>query len=236
MSRLLPLLLLAAAARATDVFPMWWSEPTAPAPELAFDDGSAKPKTIRILRLCPLETTRGRAGELWTLLRKVPAKDDKPASWVPYVQTMVPAGAERVAMLLVPSSPAQALAVEISDRGHAWGSIRLVNLTGGPIEGWFGKRRLNLPHGGQVSSEAATERRTEELVLFARLPDGQQQVLLSSRAILDPERRAVIFLARLANGAVETRALEETKPPAGSAPTGNPLAPGQGPVRPPAAR
>lgn len=237
MRALIAILLLAAPCPAADVFPMWWTEPSAPAPELAVDDGAGKPRAIRILRLCPLETTKGRGGETWTLLRKEPpAEPGLPPAWKPYVQALIPEGAERVAMLLVPSSPPQALAVEISDRAHAWGSVRFVNLTGSPIQGWVGKRPFSLPPGGHVASEAANERRTEEVVMMAPVPGGQPRVLLSSRAILDPTRRSVIFVAKLANGSVETRALEEsrnldpievTKPAVGGAPR---PANGQGPA------
>lgn len=214
MRALLPCLILAAACPAADVFPMWWTEPSAPAPELAVHDGAGKPRAIRILRLCPLETTKGRGGETWTLLRKEPpAEPGLPPAWKPYVQAAIPEGAERVAMLLVPSSPPQALAVEISDRSHAWGSVRFVNLTGGPIQGWVGKRPFSLPPGGQVASETASERRTEEVVMMAPVPGGQPRVLMSSRAILDPTRRSVIFVAKLADGSVETRALEESRNP-----------------------
>lgn len=232
MRLLLASLLLAASCPATDVMPMWWTEPAPPAPELGVDDGAGKPKAIRILRLCPLETTKGRAGEPWTLLRKEPPSEPgQPPAWRPYVQATLPEGAERVAMLLVPSSPPQAMAVEISDRSFPWGSVRFVNLTGGPVQGWIGKRPFNLPPGGQVASETAAERRTEEVVMLAPVPGGQPRVLMSSRAILDPTRRSVIFVAKLANGSVETRALEESrsldpveapKPPG----TGNPRKPG----------
>jgi hypothetical protein len=214
VSRLLPLaaFLLAAACPAVEVLPMWWTDPTAPGPELGFDDGSGKPRPIRILRLCPLETTRGRAGEVWTLLRKVPpAEPGLPTTWKPYVQTRLPEGSEKLALLLVPSSPPQALAVEISERAHAWGSARLVNLTGGPVQGWVGKRTFTLQPGGQVASEAAAERRTEEVVMMTPVPGGQPRVLFSSRLILDPSRRSLIFVARLANGSVETRALEDSR-------------------------
>lgn len=212
MKSLIAALLISASCPAVEVLPMWWTEPTAPTPELGFDDGAGKPKPIRILRLCPLETTKGRPGEPWTLLRKEPpAEPGQPPAWRPYVQAPLPEGAQRVAMLLVPSSPPQALAVEISERSHPWGSVRFVNLTGGPIQGWIGKRPFNLAAGGQVASEAVTERRTEEVVMLAPVPGGQPRVLMSSRAILDPTRRSVIFVAKLANGTVETRALEESR-------------------------
>ncbi len=214
MSRLVLLAaaLLAAACPAVDVLPMWWTEPAAPGPELAFDDGSGKPKPLRILRLCPLETTRGRAGEVWTLLRKEPPPEPGlPPTWKPYVQARLPEGAEKLALLLVPSNPPQALTVEISERTHAWGSARFVNLTGGPVQGWIGKRPFTLAPGGQVASEAASERRTEEVVMMAPVPGGQPRVLLSSRVILDPTRRSLIFVAKLADGSVETRALEDSR-------------------------
>jgi hypothetical protein len=121
-------------------------------------------------------------------------------------------------VLVVPTEPAQALAVEISQRSHAWGSTRLINLTGKPIEGWVGRRQLRLEAGGQASSEAAVERRTEELVLFTAGEDGVRKLILSSRVILDPGRRSLVFLARLTDGTLETRAMEEGRPenPAGA--------------------
>ncbi len=212
MRPFIALLLIAATCPAADVFPMWWNDPATPAPELAFDDGAGKPKPIRILRLCPLETTKGRAGEVWTLLQKVPATEPGlPPTWKPYVQTKLAENAERVALLLVPSSPPQAMAVEISERSHPWGSVRFVNLTGGPIQGWIGKSTFNLVAGGQVASPVVSERRTEEVVMMAPVPGAQPRVLMSSRVILDPTRRSVIFVAKLANGTVETRAIEESR-------------------------
>lgn len=212
MKNIFAFLLIAASCSAVDVFPMWWNDPAAPVPELAFDDGEGKPKALRILRLCPLETTKGRAGQMWTLLQKVPATEPGlPPTWKTYVQTKLAEDAQRVALLLVPSSPPQAMAVEISERSHLWGSVRFVNLTGGPIQGWIGKTTFNLPIGGQVASQVANERRTEEIVVMAPVAGSQPHVLMSSRAILDPSRRSVIFVAKLANGSVETRAIEESR-------------------------
>jgi hypothetical protein len=204
--------LLAATCPGAEIMPMWWSDPPSPAPGLAVDEGEAKPRPVRLLRLCPLERLRGKAGEPWTLLRQRPAEEPgQPPTWVPYVSVRLPEKAGRVAVLVVPTEPPQALAVDLSESGHRWGTVRLVNLTGAAVEGWIGRRRLRLPPGGQAASEAATERRTEELVLFA-VPDGaERSLLLSSRAILDPRRRSVVFLARLADGRLETRALEESK-------------------------
>ena len=212
MRPLLAFLLIAATCPAADVLPMWWNDPATPAPELAFDDGAGKPKPIRILKLCPLETTNGRAGEVWTLLQKVPATEPGlPPTWKPYVQIRLPESSERVALLLVPSSPPQALPVEISERSHAWGSVRFVNLTGGPVQGWIGKRTFNLPASGQVASDIVKERRTEEIVMLAPVPGAQPRILFSSRVIIEPTRRSLIFVAKLANGTVETRALEESR-------------------------
>ena len=104
------------------------------------------------------------------------------------------------------------MAVELAETAHPWGSVRLVNLTGARVRGWVGRRKLDLAPGAQASSEAARERRTEELVLQADATGGPPRLLLSSRAILDPGRRSVVFLARLPDGRLETRALEETRP------------------------
>lgn len=223
MSPLPPLLLLlAAASPGAEVLPMWWSNPPGPAPELAVAEGSDKPRPIRLLTLCPLESAKGKAGETWTLLRKQAAPEpEKPPSWVPYAQVRLPEGAERVTVLVVPSQPPQAMAIEISDRSHPWGSVRLVNLTGGPLQGWVGGRKLSLAAGGQASSEAARERRTDELVLLAPIAGAQPRLLLSSRVILDPARRSVVFVARLSDGKIETRAVDESR-------TEEPSSPGEG--------
>lgn len=213
--------LLAAACPGADVLPMWWSDPPSPAPELAAADGAGKPRPIRLLALCPLETAKGVPGEPWKLLRKeAPTNPDQPPGWIPYVEVSLPADARKVAVLVVPSSPPRAMAIELSDQGHPWGSVRLVNLTGGPVQGWVGRRRLSLAPGGQASSEAASGRRTEELVLLAPAEGGQPRILLSSRVILDPGRRSLVFVARLPDGRVETRALDESRTETAESPQG----------------
>ncbi|MFN7340353.1 MAG: hypothetical protein ACK5VI_04635 [Opitutia bacterium] len=205
-------LLLSAACPGADVIPMWWTDPPSPAPELATAEAGGRPRPIRLLALCPLESAKGVPGEPWRLLRKeAPSGPDQPPGWTPYVEVRLAADAKRVAVLVVPSSPPRAMAIELSDQGHPWGSVRLVNLTGDPVQGWVGRRRLNLAPGGQASSEAASGRRTEELVLLAPTQGGQPRILLSSRVILDPDRRSLVFVARLPDGRVETRALEESK-------------------------
>lgn len=212
MRRQLALLTLAATCPSAEILPMWWSDPPAPSPELAVADGTDKPRPIRLLTLCPLESDRGKPGQTWTLLRKQPATEPgNPPTWAPYVQLTIPEGAARLGVLVVPSQPPQVMAVDLAEQTHPWGSAQLVNLTGGAIQGWVGKRKLDLPPGGRASSEAARERRTDEFVLLAPVQGGAPRVLLSSRIILDPRRRSVVFLARRANGSVETRAIEETQ-------------------------
>lgn len=212
MRRLLTLLTLAAACPGAEILPMWWSDPPAPAPELAVADGSDKPRPIRLLTLCPLESDRGKPGENWMLLRKQPATEPgKPPTWAPYVALTIPKDATRLGVLVVPSQPPQAMAVDLADQAHPWGSAQLVNLTGAPLQGWVGRRKLSLAPGGRASSEAARERRTDELVLLAPAPGAAPRVLLSSRIILDPGRRSVVFVARRPDGSVETRAIDETR-------------------------
>lgn len=214
MNRLVPtLVLLAAACPGAEVLPMWWSDPPAPPPELAAADDKGRPRPIRVLRMCLLESSRGKPGEPWALLRRTPPTEPGgEPGWAPYVQVRLPEKAERVAVLIVPSSPPGAMTVELAAAAHPWGSVRLVNLTGVRVQGWVGRRRLDLAPGAQASSEAATQRRTEELVLQSPETGGAPRLLLSSRAILDPGRRSVVFLARLPDGRLETRALEETLP------------------------
>lgn len=212
MRRQLALLTLAAACPGAEILPMWWTDPPAPAPELAVADGADKPRPIRLLTLCPLESSRGKPGETWTLLRRqAPTEAGKPATWAPYVQLTVPEGAARLGVLVVPSQPPRAMAIDLAEQAHPWGSAQLVNLTGSPLRGWVGRRKLSLPPGGRASSEAARERRTDELVLLADAPGAAPRILLSSRVILDPGRRSVVFVARRPDGSTETRAIDETR-------------------------
>jgi hypothetical protein len=217
LSRLLATALLVSAlgrAGAAEVYPMWWSDPPGPAPELAVATASAKPSPIRVLTLCLHASHPGKAGEPWVLLRKAPpppGEEGRPPTWQPYASVRLPEDARKVAVLIVPSTPAQAMAIELSEEAHPWGGVRLVNLTGGPLQGWVGRRAVNLAPGGQMGSETTRVRRTEELVLSAPAPGGGTRVVLSSRVILEPTRRSLVFVAALPDGRVETRALEESR-------------------------
>lgn len=165
--RLAALLLFAAASRAAEVVPMWWTDPS-PAPELGVASGKEKVRPVRLLKLCPLETFRAAPGSEWELLRKSPpAEPGQPPSWTSYVRVAIPEGADRLGVLIVPGAKPQALTFELGDRAHPWGTTRLVNLTPETVEGWIGKRKLRIAPGAHATSEPAKERKTEEIVLAA---------------------------------------------------------------------
>lgn len=210
--RLITFLFSMVAAHSAEVVPMWWSDPAPPAPELGIADGKEKVRPVRLLQLCPLETFRASAGSEWELLRKIPATEPgKSATWVSYVKVLIPEGADRLGILVVPGDRPQAMPFELGEKAHPWGTTRIVNLTAETVEGWIGKRRFKMLPGGETISDPAKERKTEELVLAAARPGAQPRLLLSSRAILEPEKRSLVFLILRSDGSPDTRAIEETR-------------------------
>ena len=150
-----------------------------------------------------------------------PAEPGQPPSWTSYVRVAIPEGADRLGVLIVPGAKPQALTFELGDRAHPWGTTRLVNLTPETVEGWIGKRKLRIAPGAQATSEPAKERKTEEIVLAAAAkPGSQPRLLLSSRVILEPEKRSLVFLILRPDGSPDTRAIEDSRvlEPAGAPP------------------
>lgn len=227
------------AQSAAKVRPVWWQSPQK-AMELHVDDAGSKPRPIRVLQMCLLESFKADPVKGAVLLRREEPDPADPAGkprWVPFVTAPVPSGADEVLMVLQPAPDGltgQARMVPMDSARLPWGGTRLVNFTPDRLIGLIdGKRFAVEPGDSAVLPFVATQRSVVD-VLIGREGRGEQALVFSSKGIFTPAKRTILFILRNAAGDHETRAIEEPNPdpsadagqaPAPAAPSRTPNAP-----------
>jgi len=207
---------VALAQSAAKVRPVWWSSPTIPI-QLHVDDGG-KPRPIRILPMCMLESFKAEATKGAVLLQREEPDPADPAGkprWVPYVSAPVPSGSDEVLMVLQPAldgRSAQARIIPMDSKGLPWGGTRLVNFTPDRLVGAVDGKRFSVEPGESGILPFVASKRSVVDVLIGRENRGQQALVFSSRGIFTPDKRTILFVLRNAQGAHETRAIEEPNP------------------------
>lgn len=220
---LLACTLLAAAQGAAEeaavrIRPVWWQAPAAPT-QLYADDEGEKPRALRVLQMCPLESFATKPGKEATLLRRIepdPADPKSKPRWEAYASAPLPQGSRDLLMLLLPApggNSAQARLVPMDEDTLRWGGTRLVNLTPARLVGQVaGSPFAVAPGGSTILPFVAARRSVVEIVLAADTRAGREMVF-SSKGIFTPTKRTLLFIINGAEkGSYETRAIEEPNP------------------------
>jgi hypothetical protein len=218
----------ALAQSAAKVRPVWWSSPPSPI-QLHVDDGG-KPRPIRVLPMCVLESFKADPAKGAVLLRREepdPADPEGKPRWVPYASAPVPAGSGEALMILLPSADGktgQARLVPTDAAGLPWGGTRLVNFTPDRLVGLVDGKRFAVEPGDSATLPYVAARRAVVDLLIGCESRGEQALVFSSKGIFTPAKRTILFILRNPQGGHETRAIDEPNPD-GSAEPGEPAAP-----------
>ena len=230
----------ALAQSAPRVRPVWWQSPAQPV-QLHVEDGAGKPRPIRILPMCPLESFKADPTKGAVLLRREEPDPSDPAAkprWTPYASAPVPSGTREVLMIVQPGGDpksGQAMVVPMDADALPWGGTRLVNLTPGRLLGMVDGKRFAVEPGDSAVLPFVASKRAVVDVLIGAERQGKQELVFSSKGIFTPAKRTVLFVLRTPAGAHETRAIEEPNPEPTSE-DGAPSAPAPGPAKPAGAR
>lgn len=208
----------AAEEASVRIRPVWWQTPSATI-QLYVDDTGGKPRPIRVLQMCPVETFGATSENGAMLLRRIevdPADPKSKPRWEPYASAPIPPGSRDLLMLLLPAAggkSAQARLVPMEEDTLRWGGTRLVNLTATRLVGQIADKPFSVaPSGSAVLPFVASRRSVVDIVLAADTSTGRE-IVFSSKGIFTPTKRTLLFIVNgTEKGRYETRAIEEPNP------------------------
>lgn len=218
------LALLAVGLRAAEddggirVRPVWWQGP-ATAVQLYAEDGDGKPRPVRVLPMCPLESFPATRDKGAVLLRRIEPDPTDPRSrerWEPYASAPIPAGSRDLLMLLLPAAkPGTCLVrmLPMDEDGLRWGGTRLVNFTTKRLVGQVDGKPFAVAAGDSATLPYVASRRSVVDVFLAADDAKGREMIFSSKGIFSPSKRTVLFILQRQGGeGYETRAIDEPNP------------------------